>query len=106
MGSLVTAAGFAIAARSLWIAVAMVVIFLIIYLPVIRSEEAFLRARFPEYDDYTRHVRRFVPRVTPYAKSPGSFSWCLYLKHREYNALIGAVLMISALAAKMIWLTK
>lgn len=106
LGSLFIAAGFAIAARSLWIAVAMVAIFLIIYLPVIRSEEAFLRARFPEYHDYLRHVRRLVPRVAPYKNSAGSFSWRLYLKHREYNALIGAVLMISALAVKMIWLIK
>jgi protein-S-isoprenylcysteine O-methyltransferase Ste14 len=106
LGSVVTAAGFAIAARSLWVAAAMIVIFLIIYLPVIRSEEAFLQTRFPEFDEYVQHVPRLVPRCTSYGKSGGSFSWDLYLKHREYNALIGALFMISALAAKMIWLTK
>lgn len=106
LGSVVTAAGFAIAARSLWIAAAMMVIFLIIYMPVIRSEEAFLQTRFPEFNDYVQHVPRLIPRYTSHAKTGGSFSWDLYLKHREYNALIGAVLMIFALAAKMIWWTK
>jgi len=106
LGSLVTAAGFALAARSLWIVAAMMLIFLIVYLPVIGAEETFLRARFPEFDDYRRRVPRLLPRCTPYAHSAASFSWDLYFKHREYNALIGAVLMISALAAKMIWLTK
>ena len=106
LGSVVTAAGFALAARSLWIVAAMVIIFLSIYVPVIRSEEAFLQARFPEFNDYAQHVPRLVPRCTSYGKSGGSFSWALYLKHREYNALIGALLMVSALAAKMIWWTK
>jgi protein-S-isoprenylcysteine O-methyltransferase Ste14 len=106
LGSLVTAAGFAIAARSPWIAAALIVIFLIIYLPVIRSEEAFLRTKFPEFNDYAQHVPRLVPRFISYGKSGGSFSWDLYVKHREYNAVIGAVLMISALAAKMIWSLK
>jgi protein-S-isoprenylcysteine O-methyltransferase Ste14 len=106
LGSIVTAAGFAMAARSVWIAAAMAALFVIIYLPVILSEEAFLQARFSEYNEYVQRVPRLVPRRTSYVESAGSFSWQLYLKHREYNALIGAVLMISALAAKMIWLTK
>src|ERR1700757_3609659 len=41
LGSLILALGFAIAARSAWIAAAMLVMFLAIYLPVIRGEENF-----------------------------------------------------------------
>lgn len=106
LGSLVTAAGFAIAARSLWIAAAMIAIFVIFYLPVIGSEEAYLQTRFPEFHEYKEHVPRLFPRWTPYKDSGGSFSWGLYRKHREYNAIIGAALMISALAFKMMWLNK
>lgn len=106
LGSLVTAAGFAIAARSLWIAAAMIVIFIMIYVPVIRSEEAFLQARFPAFQEYVQHVPRFVPRCAPYGNSGGSFSWHLYRNHREYNAIIGAALMIGALIAKMMWFSK
>lgn len=106
LGSLITGAGFAIAARSFWIAAAMMLIFLIIYVPVIRSEEMFLQTRFPEFRDYAQNVPRLVPRSTPYGHEGGSFSCALYRQHREYNAIIGAVLMIAALAAKMIWFTR
>jgi protein-S-isoprenylcysteine O-methyltransferase Ste14 len=106
LGSTIIATGFAVAARSLWIAIAMIVIFIIIYLPVIRSEEAFLKSKFPEFDDYVQHVPRLLPRSARYGAAGSFFSWDLYRKHREYNAVIGAVLMISVLVAKMIWLTK
>jgi hypothetical protein len=33
----------------------------------------------------------------------GGFSSQLYWKHREYNALAGAVAMMAALAIKMVW---
>ena len=54
LGSLIMAGGFALASRS-WIVVAIAVLMLLaIYIPVIRSEEEFLRARFPEFEDYCR----------------------------------------------------
>jgi protein-S-isoprenylcysteine O-methyltransferase Ste14 len=105
LGSVITAAGFAVAARSGWIALMMTVIFLLIYVPVIRSEEVFLRTRFPEFEQYVQHVPRLLPRASALGNSRGSFSWALYRKHREYNASLGAALMIAALAAKMIWFT-
>src|SRR5579864_984953 len=48
LGSLFLAAGFAIAARSRWIALIAIIIFFVVYIPVMRSEEDFLRAHFPE----------------------------------------------------------
>jgi hypothetical protein len=33
----------------------------------------------------------------------GSFSRQLYLKHREYNAVVGSLLMMLALALKLVW---
>jgi len=106
LGSLVLAAGFAVAARSWWIAAAMAVIFLAVYVPVIRSEEAFLRSRFPEFDEYARQVPQLLPRVTPFRHHSQSFSWQLYWKHREYNAALGALAMLAALAAKLLWVSK
>ena len=35
----------------------------VIYVPVIRSEEAFLRQQFAEYDAYARHVPRLLPHT-------------------------------------------
>jgi len=71
----------------------------VIYVPVIASEERFLRATFPEFDAYCRRVPRIVPRITP-AKTkvqPGNFSFSRYLRHHEYNASIGAALLYFSL---------
>src|SRR5437879_13497193 len=52
LGSLIMASGFALAARSWWIALMTALIFLIIYVPVMLAEETFLRQRFPQFEDY------------------------------------------------------
>lgn len=101
LGSLLVAAGFAVAARDWWLAAGMLVFFLAVYLPVILSEEAWLRANFPEFEEYARRVPRLWPRFGAGA-APGSFSRELYLQHREYNALLGAVAMLAALVVKLL----
>lgn len=103
LGSLVIGAGFAVAALSLWIVVAMLVLFFAIYIPVIRSEERFLRSQFPEFDDYARRVPRLGIRLGNIKCADGRFSRALYLQHREYNALVGAALMMTALIVKLHW---
>ena len=111
------AAGFALAARSWWIALALVLMFALVYLPVVRGEEAYLRSRFPEFDDYVRRVPRFLPRLGKPGRQdqagklfpetvPGAFSRQLYLRHREYNALLGTAAMMAALVAKLLWLGR
>ena len=92
--------GFAVAARSWWVGIVLVVMFLAIYMPVIRDEEEFLQRTFPEFDEYAQRVPRMVPRLTAYAddnnKGQSGFSLGLYLKHREYNALLGAAAMTAS----------
>lgn len=101
LGSLLMAIGFAVAARSWWIGAALAVVFFAIYLPVIRDEEEFLSAKFPEFQEYARRVPRIIPRMRADAtEKPGTFSWDLYLKHREWNALLGAVGITVALVIK------
>ena len=106
LGSLILALGFALAARSWWIAAVMILMFFFIYLPVIRGEEHYLREHFPQFDDYARHVPRLLPRLTAYQNARGAFSWELYRKHREYNALLGASAVLAALAAKLHWISN
>jgi protein-S-isoprenylcysteine O-methyltransferase Ste14 len=105
LGSLVIGLGFCVAARSWWVGLALVVMLLAIYIPVIRDEEVFLRQKFPEYEEYARRVPRMLPRLARAAGASGEassgFSLELYLKHREYNALLGAAGMMAALIAKM-----
>ncbi len=113
LGSTLIAAGFAVALLSWPLALLLAAVFAAIYIPVIASEEQFLRATFPGFDDYCRSVPRFIPRLTP-ARPPGEmskpavsqpvtkaatggFSFALYLKHREYNSALGAALLYLSL---------
>jgi hypothetical protein len=101
--------GFAVAAHSAWIAVALVVLFVVIYVPVIRSEEEYLRSVFPDFDAYAAAVPRLLPRLVAdldSASTKGVFSPALYRKHREYNALLGAVGMYAALILKLLFMLK
>src|SRR5579859_7087970 len=101
LGSILIAAGFAVALLSWAVAAMLAAMFLIVYVPVIASEERFLRATFPDFDDYCRRVPRLLPRIGPAhiqtEVSSGKFSLALYLRHREYNASIGAALLYLSL---------
>lgn len=103
LGSLILAVGFALAARSWWVAAVAAVLYVAVYVPVIRAEETFLRDRFPEFETYSQEVPRLLPRFSSSGKNDGAFSWSLYWKHREYNAAVGAVLMVGALVVKLLW---
>jgi protein-S-isoprenylcysteine O-methyltransferase Ste14 len=108
LGSVLIALGFVVAARSWWIALGAAAMFVFIYVPVIKAEEAYLRSTFPEYAGYAGRVPRLLPRFTPYRAQESAeaglrhFSAELYLRHREYNAALGSVLMIGALILKMV----
>jgi protein-S-isoprenylcysteine O-methyltransferase Ste14 len=113
LGSMLIAAGFALALLSWPVALVLAVGFSVIYIPVIASEERFLRATFPGFDAYCRSVPRLIPRLTPAGQpskedsrlridavieaTAGSFSFELYRRHREYNAAIGAALLYLSL---------
>ena len=106
LGSIIIAAGFVVAARNLWIGFAAAAMFLAIYLPVILAEENYLRSVFPGYSEYAAQVPRLLPRSTPYR--PGldgglaQFSRELYMRHREYNSILGSALMLGALVLKLL----
>ncbi len=102
-GSLILAAGFAIAARNWWIGALLLTIFVSIYLPVISAEEAFLRTKFPEFAKYCAEVPRVFPRLSSHSPYQPGFSWELYLKHREHNATIGSLALLASLIAKLLW---
>src|SRR5579872_5280328 len=67
LGSILIAAGFAVALMSWPVGAMLAAMFLIIYVPVIASEERFLRATFPDFDAYCGRVPRLIPRLTPAA---------------------------------------
>ena len=110
LGSMLIAFGFAGASGSWIIAIALAILFAIIYIPTIQSEEAYLRAHFPGFDTYASVVPRLLPRITPARvaetepathEDRGHFSPALYRKHREYNSLMGAAAIYLALAIRL-----
>ncbi|QNI33232.1 isoprenylcysteine carboxylmethyltransferase family protein [Alloacidobacterium dinghuense] len=109
LGSMLIAFGFAAASKSIVIVLLLAALFAIIYIPVIRSEEEFLRSKFADFDTYAARVPRLIPRVTPARVGGsigseierGSFSFPLYRKHREYNALMGATAIYAVLALRV-----
>jgi len=106
LGSILIAVGFLVSALDAPITFATAVLFVVIYLPVIRAEEAYLRSAFAEYADYSANVPRLLPRLTPYragtTEGQGEFSRALYMRHREYNAILGSLVVMVALILKMV----
>ena len=111
LGSAIIAFGFALASGRLWLLLLLVALFALIYIPTIRSEEAFLRSTFPGFEDYARRVPRFLPRFTPARfaspadslQSPGGrFSREKYRRHREYNSGMGAAAIYAALLLRIV----
>ena len=103
LGAMLMAAGFALALLSWPVALVLALGFAVIYIPVIASEERFLRATFPGFTTYCLRVPRLIPRLTPGRVENGTgvaksgFSFALYLRHREYNAAVGAALLYLSL---------
>jgi hypothetical protein len=107
LGSMMIAFGFAAAAGSWVILIVLAVLFAVIYLPTIRSEEAYLREHFAGFEEYAAKVPRLLPRLTA-AEFPahenasgGRFSAVQWRHHHEYNALMGAGAIYLALAVRL-----
>ena len=105
VGTFIMGLGFTIAAGVWWLALAFAVLFIGIYLPVMRVEADDMKRIFgAEFDEYRQNVPLFIPRLTAWKKINTRFDFQLYLKYREYRAAIGAVLAMAALAAKACFL--
>ena len=98
LGTLLVAAGLAVASRSAGLGLFFAAEFVLVYLPVIQLEEQHLRELFPAYPFYATSVPALWPRRPrgPAWNGP-PFQWRLYLRNREYQAAAG-------LAAGMLFL--
>jgi protein-S-isoprenylcysteine O-methyltransferase Ste14 len=111
LGSFILGLGFTVAASSsLWLFLLLgclfALLFLGIYLPVMRVEAATLAEMFGEdYRRYEAAVPLLFPRVMPYSAGEGGavkFDPSLYLRYREYRAALGLLLAWSVLVLKAI----
>ena len=105
LGSMLIALGFAWAAASWLVLLALTALFIAIYLPTIRAEEAYLRERFAGFHAYAARVPRLLPRLRPApgAARGGGFSRRLYQQHREYNCVMGTAAIYAALALRLLY---
>lgn len=96
--------GFGIVSAVWWIALLAVIFYLSIYFPVMNVEAEELESWLgEEYREYAQNVPLFVPRLSPWKKQARKFDFKLYLKHSEYNAAIGTMLIAILLATKMVY---
>ena len=118
LGTFLLGIGIAIGGGTLWFVVVYGAMYLLIYVPVMLAEAETMRGLFAdEYQDYSRQVPLFVPRITPYGvhgrhsyaaqlkrsiwRRGPSFDRSLYMRHREYRAALGFAVIYVLLATKM-----
>jgi protein-S-isoprenylcysteine O-methyltransferase Ste14 len=105
-GTFLMGSGIAISTGSLWFVGLFLLLYAAIYVPVMKAEAETLAGLFPsEYGAYSATVPFFLPRLTrrPEAAvhaSDAGADWSLYLRHREYRAALGVVLVYALMAAK------
>jgi hypothetical protein len=105
LGSAFLAAGFAVASWSVLVTVLLALYFGIFYAQAMRREEWELREQYGKtFDDYATTVPRFWPKFAVEPSLNGNrFSFAQYVRNREYQATIGAALLIAVLAALATW---
>lgn len=105
LGSLLLGAGFTIAGGVWWLPLVFAILYLGIYLPVMRVEEEDLTRIFgTDFEAYKFAVPLFLPKLTAWKKSDVKFDFQLYLRYREYRAAIGMAVAMGLLVVKAIWL--
>lgn len=107
-GSSLLTVGAAVAMHSWWAAALLITYFALVYGFVMRREEIELRRQHgAAFDSYAAAVPLFFPRLSVGALGTtgnGGFSWKQYRKNHEYEAGIGFVLLLIALA--VIWFLR
>jgi protein-S-isoprenylcysteine O-methyltransferase Ste14 len=104
LGTLIVAAGFVVAARSVWLGLLFAAVFTFIYLPAIQLEQQHLHDLFPQYPAYAQRVPMLIPRFSPGMQGGDPFTWAQYKKNREYQAAIGFAVGFAWLVVKWLWI--
>jgi len=105
LGSFLIGVGFTVASGRWELAVLFAMLFLGIYVPVMRVESLTLEQLFAhKYRRYAQVVPMFLPRLTRYhGAAKAEFNIALYKRYREYQAALGFVAALAILVAKAIW---
>ncbi|HSR68368.1 MAG TPA: isoprenylcysteine carboxylmethyltransferase family protein [Acidobacteriota bacterium] len=102
-GSFILGLGLTLAGSVVWLVVLYAVLFLAFYYPVMRREEDELQAGYQDpFPDYRKRVPLFFPALRPaWPKSDRRFSWTRVKANREYNAVLGFLILSLLIGIKM-----
>ena len=105
LGSFLIGLGFTVTAGRWILALLFAVLFLGIYVPVMRVESATLQGIFgDDYRRYASSVPMLVPRLTAYRDAAHvEFDSALYKRYREYQAALGFAIAWVVLALKAVY---
>lgn len=105
LGSMIMGSGLCIASGTYWLILLFIPLFLGIYLPVMKKEEHELsRSAGNDYQEYKSRVPLLFPMFP--SKIPSKkidFSWSWFMFNREYNAVIGFLIISIYLSIRIYW---
>jgi protein-S-isoprenylcysteine O-methyltransferase Ste14 len=107
VGSFLLGLGLSVAGGRWWFPLAFAALFGWIYFLTIRAEVRELESRFGEcFQSYRAQVPAFLPRLRPYRSGDPSqgFRLEVYLRNKEWQAALGALVGYAVLWARMILL--
>lgn len=108
LGSLVLGFGVVVAGGEVWFAALFAGFYAVMYGATMRQERRSLEDLFGDsYREYAERVPPLLPRLTAYcgpSDDETPFSVDRYMRHKEWEALLGSAAGFGLLAAKMIWL--
>jgi len=105
LGTLLAALGLAAAGHSAALAILAGILFSLVYLPAIELEEQHLSTILVGYSSYAARVPLLLPRW-PDNLGYDHFSFALYKKNREYQALLVWLLGAAWLFIRLNWIPR
>jgi protein-S-isoprenylcysteine O-methyltransferase Ste14 len=100
VGSVLIAVGVAVGCASPWVVAAVAAYFLAFYPSVMREEEAYLAAKFPEeHAAWSAAVPLFWPRAAPAGPRASRFAWWRVSRNREWRTAAALPLVAALLLA-------
>lgn len=107
LGSFLLGLGFSLAGSRLPLLTIFLILFLAIYIPVMRNEEKELLRNFgSQYTLYRQEVPLFVPRLRQLpslASTEVNFQWKQVVLNGEYEAVAGFVLLTAFVLIRTPW---
>ena len=102
LGTVLVAAGLAVASRRPALVLLFALAFVLVYLPAVQREDEYLRKLFVSFEEYSRSVPAFLPRK-PASAPADHFRGDLYWRNEEYQALLGFLAGAAWLIVKLFW---